>query len=640
MGRPFSLDLKELPGTYTWALDEPNLGPLERAIASAGEASMVYVGSGGSFTGCLFGAQLHTAFAGRLSRAATPLDAASITNWTNTGAMVLTAGGRNPDVLGIFRYLVANEPPVLGGICAKRGSPLGEVASLYSYTELLECEPPAGRDGFLATKSTIAACVFLYRAYAKVFRIEDRLPDKFEDLYPLVDGKQVCVLKGQVFNSNRFLLLHGSSTIPAAFDVESKLNESGLADIEITDYRNFAHGRHTGLFLRRKSSAVIALFTAEEKEYAAKTLSLIPKAIPVLRIEVPGKGHVAALASILAAFLIAKAKGDVANVDIGRPRVPAYGRQLYNRNVWNTIRPRDQLPIPVRRKLAAATLISPESKAKWILAYDDIIRCLRSTRFDGVVLDYDGTLCDPQYRFSALPMNVASELERIVRLGAAIGIATGRGKSVRKSLQKSLPSALWSRVMLGYYNCSQIAFLDDERMPDNTDVPSNDLQEALKVLSQHPELTKIATLEARGKQITVSPVVPGAAKRVRELVADLLSSRVYTDVKVVYSTHSIDILSKTVSKLAILSHLEKKAGRNLTLLRIGDLGTWPGNDFELLSSPTGISCHTVSAHLSECWNLAPVGERNSQATIYYLRALRRITVAPHPSFALRLKKIV
>jgi hydroxymethylpyrimidine pyrophosphatase-like HAD family hydrolase len=338
--------------------------------------------------------------------------------------------------------------------------------------------------------------------------------------------------------------------------------------------------------------------------------------------------------------LIAKAKSDAAKVDIGRPSVPAYGRQLYNRNVWNTIRPRNQLPVPVRRKIAAATLISPESKAEWILAYEDILRCLRSARFDGVVLDYDGTLCDPQYRFSALPMNVAAELERMVRLGAAVGIATGRGKSVRKSLQKSLPSALWPKVTLGYYNCSQIASLDDETMPDNSDVPSDDLREPLKILSRHPELTEIATLEARGKQITVSPVVPGAARRVRELVADLLSNRFYTDSKVVYSTHSVDVLSKAVSKLAILSHLEQKIGRNLTLLRIGDLGRWPGNDFELLSSPTGVSCNTVSAHLSECWNLAPVGERNSQATIYYLRALSRTAIAPHPSFALRIKKTV
>ena len=63
-----------------------------------------------------------------------------------------------------------------------------------------------------------------------------------------------------------------------------------------------------------------------------------------------------------------------------------------------------------------------------------------------------------------------------------IGIATGRGKSVRKSLQKALPATLWDRVVVGYYNGAEIGMLGDDTCPDDSKVAGPELMDVAKRL--------------------------------------------------------------------------------------------------------------------------------------------------------------
>jgi hypothetical protein len=60
---------------------------------------MVYVGSGGSYTGGIVASQLHWQMARKVSRVLTPLEAGAHGDWSNTAVILLSAGGNNPDVL-------------------------------------------------------------------------------------------------------------------------------------------------------------------------------------------------------------------------------------------------------------------------------------------------------------------------------------------------------------------------------------------------------------------------------------------------------------------------------------------------------------------------------------------------------------
>ena len=91
------------------------------------------------------------------------------------------------------------------------------------------------------------------------------------------------------------------------------------------------------------------------------------------------------------------------------------------------------------------------------------------------------------------------------------------------------------------------------------------------------------------------------------------------------SSRSVDIIKRPeVSKLNILNYLEAELKiRNLPLnqLCIGDKGKWPGNDFELLSTPFSLSVNEVSLDLNTCWNIAPLGIKNSDACLFYLQSI-------------------
>ena len=135
-------------------------------------------------------------------------------------------------------------------------------------------------------------------------------------------------------------------------------------------------------------------------------------------------------------------------------------------------------------------------------------------------------------------------------------------------------------------------------------------------LKESHQLESLATLEARNPQITVECRRRESAECVWELVQLCVARAAVPGVKLVRSSHSIDILAPSVSKLAVVDALPG------TVLRIGDRGRFPGNDFALLDDPLGLSVDEVSASTAHCWNLLSVGNRGVMGALEYLRAIR------------------
>jgi len=86
------------------------------------------------------------------------------------------------------------------------------------------------------------------------------------------------------------------------------------------------------------------------------------------------------------------------------------------------------------------------------------------------------------------------------------------------------------------------------------------------------------------------------------------------NIKIVESTHSIDLLSNDVSKTDLIKYIKKNISEQLEILCIGDRGKWPGNDFELLSYPYSLSVNEVSANSHSCWNLL-IYEKNAEYNV-------------------------
>jgi hypothetical protein len=269
----------------------------------------------------------------------------------------------------------------------------------------------------------------------------------------------------------------------------------------------------------------------------------------------------------------------------------------------------------------------------WRKAYHDFVTSLGEATFGAILFDYDGTLCEGRDRFSGLREEVSSALKRILAAQIPIGIATGRGKSARESLRNAVPHSAWANVFIGYYNCTDIARLTDDAAPNTTGAPVGSLSAAVDALSLHPIIASAATTEVRPNQISIQPTSLAAFEIVWRAAVDVVQS--YSELRIMRSSHSVDIFPQTISKTALLKDLSELTAPKLVLC-IGDMGRWPGNDYDILATRHSLSVDEVSTATASCWNIAPPGYRCVQATIHYLDALR---VSPG-SFRVNVERIV
>ena len=347
------------------------------------------------------------------------------------------------------------------------------------------------------------------------------------------------------------VVLHGRATRIGAIDLESKFTEAALGHLQVADYRNFAHGRHHWLAKRGATSGVLAFITESDREIAERTLEAIPSDIPQARVVFEGRPNTVALASLLAALRLSGWAGSSRGIDPGRPGVPEFGRKLYRMPLSA---PRRETEVPglgqresasISRKagVGVSRLAASGELASWRDAYSAFTRRLCEGRFVGVVLDYDGTVVDARDRFVPARPRIATELLRIAQSGALIGVATGRGASVRRDLQKCLPRSIWPRFVIGYYNGADIAALDDDGAPDGSHNVCAALEGLADALRSQAELATSVRQHDRRFQITLEAIRPISEERLWTLVSDIVRQAGNDEISLTCSSHSIDIIS-------------------------------------------------------------------------------------------------
>ena len=631
MGKPFAEELNSLPGTFEWASQQP-LDGIVRSVRALSSLPLIAAGSGGSYTAAHLACALHGAYTRRMAQAMTPLQLVSTpTDLRDLGIFIPTAGGKNPDVLGTFRHLVSEEPRSLMVWCATLESPLASIAAKYRFVDLHEFLLPCGKDGFLAVNSLLAFAVLLARSYAAaVGSSETPLPRSFDELIAdrsWSNPDEIDARCAGLWGRETLIVLHGPSTLPAAVDIESKLTEAALGSVQLADYRHFAHGRHHWIAKRRTGSAVLAIICDDDRRIAESMLALIPSDVPIVHLDVPHSGWLAGMSATARGFFLAASVGRSRGIDPGDPGVPSFGRDIYHLNVYKAppddgpLLPDERLVIERKARVKIADLMRTARLDGWREAYRAACSALYETVFCGLAVDYDGTLCHESERFDPLPEVMANEFGRLLRGQVRIGIATGRGKSVRHSLQKALPEKLWERVVIGYYNGAEIGMLGDDACPDDANVAAPELKDVVERLDRDPLIRRLAKMTVRRRQITLEPAEGFFPGPLWDYVHSLLIGLDGNEAIALRSGHSVDIVSPQSSKLAVVEQVRQMAGSG-QVLRIGDRGRWPGNDYALLDHAHALSADEVSPDPSGGWNIAPAGHRGAQATLGYLRSLK------------------
>ncbi len=631
MGKPYGKELENLVVTYQWALEAP-IEKICSFVSTSKNRNLITVGSGGSFTVASMISLLHQD-SGMISKAVTPLNLVSLeSSIKQSSVLVLSASGGNFDVLSAFQLAASLEPTQVTGICLRQQSPLAKLARKFWYTDLIEYEPPIKKDGFLATNSILALLVLFIRAYKEVNLDKEILPKDFTFTNGI--NEYLNIFSKPLLKKDTWIVL------------ESKFTESALKNLQISDYRNFAHGRHYWLCKRANETGIIALITPQEKEIAEKTLNLVPKDIPVLRLNTEMSGSLGGLDLIIKVLFLVYLTGISESVDPGMPKVPAFGREIYHLrsstySIYNSkpkgITTQEMRAIKLKSNCQSLDKIGNNELVFWKASLQHFISTLQSITFGAIVFDYDGTLSDPRERYTGLEESVSKELVRLLENGVIIGIATGRGKSVRKELRNVIPENYWEKVLIGYYNGSDIAFLNDEEHPDKSKPIDPKLILAKHLLESDERLSSLVKFDCCPMQISVQSSKPHLAFIAKNILLETINNSKLVGVQVLESSHSVDILAPGVSKSTLVNECKKlatKIGNPEAVLCIGDKGKWPGNDYELLSTPYSLSVDTVSSDPNSCWNLGKEGQRGVQTTLYYMDHLE----AFDGSINLKLKK--
>ena len=121
---------------------------------------------------------------------------------------------------------------------------------------------------------------------------------------------------------SHFTILHGSWGLPVAGLLEGKFVESGWASGQVSDLRNYCHGRFIFTSNHLDDSAVLMLLSPREKELSARIRKFLPEKTKVVTIETDYDSPSATLDLLVQSSLLFGALCEAADVNPDSPSNP------------------------------------------------------------------------------------------------------------------------------------------------------------------------------------------------------------------------------------------------------------------------------------------------------------------------------
>lgn len=620
MGKDYKKELSNLDSVYQNAYVS-NVQLISGFLHKYSNSIFWGVGSGGSYSVArIF--EFLCAKAGWIAKSITPLELYLYdAQLRDSAAILFTASGRNADSINAYRFLGEIETEGLLTCCMRVEAPLKKLQKDNLHSFYFEHKMPVMKDGYLAVESLVASSTLLCKAFETATNNPFfKLPKQFDWHTKIIDSS----LLRFILSRETIIVLHGGITTPSAIDLESKFSETALGNIQLVDFRNFAHGRHYWLSNRKESTGIVAIVGTHEQELATKTLELLPNGIPILRYDVNDNSIVGLLDSLDFVFELVLQSGIIRGINPGKPKVDDFGKKLYH--LRNNICENDQFnqrekhieQMAIYRKCNVQYKLHERT---YLCAASEYLKSLRAKCFYGIVFDYDGTLHNKE-RKSITEQRIFEKINSFLANKVKIGIATGRGKSVRKELQQVISADYWKDVVIAYYNGGCLGTLDDELCPNKSGKRVSQeflqLSDYLRSINL-PTSIKVDGLDDNNPfQITVL----GTDKHIKSYIEMIKCFCAEAKrLKLIESSHSIDIIPASSSKNNIFDFWAQQNLSKNDFLSIGDSGQLGGNDYELLSGKCGLSVDRVSDSYYSCWNYAKPGFRNLEATLFYLEKI-------------------
>ncbi len=250
---------------------------------------------------------------------------------------------------------------------------------------------------------------------------------------------------------------------------------------------------------------------------------------------------------------------------------------------------------------------------------------LSSKKFGAIIFGYEGVLRDYGGGHTMPLKEIGAELERIMRGGIIVGIASRSGhESMAAELRHMIRPEHWDDTCVGYCNGTDIRALSDAETSQTR--ASNDHVEFVTNAIESSDMISESDVTYCGGQASIKNSGGAGAKKysadmILRAMADA-GATMRRNVKVFESDGYIDVVPYGDSRYEVVRRTKLAIPGDRYILCIGCRGQWPGADCELLAHRYSLSTGTVSATASSCWNLLPEGEGGEQGALTYMRSMR------------------
>ena len=563
-----------------------------------------------------------------LSRApSTPLDFTLGTeDISDIDVWLFSAGADNPDFRGALRAAHARGARQIHVLTRRIDAPtmLGatETANLAVHVIPVASE----KDSFLATHSLVGsvAALLLASNLASSDEVADfasRFRDAVKKVLNPVNRDRLRHTVATIRRNDLLLIVTDPQLAPVSVLIETSAWEASLCPVQATDFRNFAHGRHSWLHHRAPDTFILSLFGHDSANGWERTRALLPEGLRWAEIEFGNCGRFRNALGIVEGLVLIDAIGAAVGIDPGKPGIGDFGRPLYEDNSLDQLSQRMGSSLRQKRS-ARLERDDPECTALCVYsAEDERLNRFAKAKIGGVVLDYDGTIVDTAKRSDPPAAEIINELIRLHRAGVRVSIATGRGGSAGESLRGVLPDEIHSQLLVGYYNGGYIRTLDVDIQSD----PPAD----------HPGIVETAAWLAARNDL-FSPSFGGEHSHVQislhmsrlrdpggfESALSACPPIAAGSVRLRRSGHSFDIVPLHSSKCSVADRVGDELPADVVILRVGDQGSRIGNDHEMLTHPFGISVQEVCGRDDGSWSLFGTELMGPDALLRLLKALK------------------
>jgi hypothetical protein len=586
----------------------------------------IAIGSGGSAISAHFFARCRETLFGQSTEVVTPLEfVLSNRDLDGYDVWLFSASAENADSVASVVSALARAA-ALRIVTRNVDGAAAEVARSRPGSHVFAIPVADTRDGFLATHSLVGSVIALLLAsdLASTDPIGSGLvPRLLRDLKTVLSPAAREAMTSRFVDLGRrdLLLVIADPSVRAIAElIETSAWEAAIAPVQLTDVRNFAHGRHTWLHHRSDETFVLALTGHETRPLWHQAAAIFPD-VRVASFDFGDAGRFHNAVGIVQGLSVVEAMGRSVGIDPGKPGIGEFGRMLYD----------DDGLLEITRGLDSAT----RHKRSALLEGDNLDladlsiastaaerrQTLSMAKISGLVLDYDGTIITDAERYDLPRKELVEELVRLDSLGVRLGIATGRGGSGGSALRRVLPEALHPRVMVGYYNGAYVRPLavDIEEFPPGVDEA---LAAAFSWLQGRSDLF-LGAFRGRFSNVQISIKLEDLAEREAFFAALQGCPPIETgSVRFALSGHSVDFFSVKTSKRSVVERVREEIDGGSSVLCVGDSGSRSGNDHELLSHTMGISVGTVCGRREGCWTLFGDEITGPDALLRILRALR------------------